>query len=98
MVVMEPLILLEVDKTSLSLYCTLETPKSILVNEEVHLSVSGGVHSVSHENSRDNIVVPLLVEEVHLQLSVKREITCEVTHGVVGFEEVSEILRLSWFH
>lgn len=70
MIVMEPLILLEVDKASLSLHCTFEAPQSVLVNEQVHLRICCRVHGISHENSGDDVVVPLLVDEVHLQLSV----------------------------
>lgn len=83
MVVMEPLILFEVDETSLGLDSTFEAPQSVLVNEQVHLSICCGVHGVCHENSGDYIVVPLFADEVHLQLGVEGKVTSEVTHRVV---------------
>ena len=50
--------------------------------EEVHLGVSGRVHGIGHENSGNSVVVEVLVNEVHLQLSVQGEETCDVTHTV----------------
>lgn len=79
-VVMEPLILLEVDHASLGLDCTLETPEGVLVDEQVHLGVSGRVHCVGHENSGDAVVVEILVDQVHLKLSVQWEEACDITH------------------
>ena len=62
MVVVEPLILLEVDEAGLGLDSALEAPESILVDEQVHLSVCCRIHGVGHENSWDVLIVPLLAE------------------------------------